>query len=98
MTTSEPRYELTHSQDGIEWTYIADVAVHPELQGQGTGKAIVSRLVSLASGHKKILLYANPGRESFYTSLGFLPMTTAMAIWADTPEAIVNGLLAPLEQ
>jgi predicted GNAT family acetyltransferase len=84
--------------DGIDCAYIADVAVHPELQGQGIGKAIVSRLVSLASGHKKVLLYANPGRESFYASLGFLPMTTAMAIWADTPEAIANGLLAPLEQ
>ena len=84
--------------DGLDCAYIADVAVNPEHQGVGIGKAIVSRLVSLASGHKKILLYANPGREGFYASLGFLPMTTAMAIWADTPGAIANGLLAPLEQ
>jgi GNAT superfamily N-acetyltransferase len=84
--------------DGLDCAYIADVAVHPEHQGVGIGKAIVSKLVSLASGHKKILLYANPGREGFYASLGFLPMTTAMAIWADTRGAIANGLLAPLKQ
>jgi hypothetical protein len=47
----------------------------------------------MAEGHKKIILFANPGTEDFYLKLGFLPMTTAMAIWADQEKAVENGLL-----
>jgi hypothetical protein len=38
-------------------------------------------------------LYARPGTEAFYRKLGFLPMTTAMAIWGDPSTAIASGLL-----
>ncbi|MPZ54835.1 MAG: GNAT family N-acetyltransferase [Acidimicrobiia bacterium] len=81
--------------DGRDCAYIADVAVHPAHQGRGLGKAIIRRLVSLADGHKKIILYANPGTEGFYAQLDFLPMATAMAIWDDQERAISNGLLRP---
>src|SRR5690349_8059711 len=47
--------------DGIDCSYICDVAVLPSHQGTGLGKMIVSRLVDLSRGHKKILLYAAPG-------------------------------------
>jgi GNAT superfamily N-acetyltransferase len=57
--------------DGLDWAYIADVAVHPDEQGRGLGKEIIRRLVDQASGHKKIILYANPGKEAFYLKLGF---------------------------
>jgi GNAT superfamily N-acetyltransferase len=79
--------------DGLDCAYIADVAVHPDFQGLGLGKAIISRLVGMAKGHKKIILYANPGTEGFYENLGFLPMATAMAIWSDQERAIEAGLL-----
>lgn len=79
--------------DGLDCAYIADVAVHPEYQGKGLGKAIISRLVDMANGHKKIILYANPGTEGFYLNLGFLPMATAMAIWANQESALEKGLL-----
>ena len=79
--------------DGLDAAYVADIAVHPEYQGRGLGQAIVRRLVDLATGHKKIILYANRGREGFYRKLGFLPMNTAMAIWHDTSEAIRTGVL-----
>ncbi|MDH3682790.1 MAG: GNAT family N-acetyltransferase [Acidimicrobiia bacterium] len=79
--------------DGIDCAYIADVAVHPEHQGHGLGAAIINRLVTAASGHKKIILYANPGTESFYAKLGFLPMNTAMAIWHDPAAALESGVL-----
>jgi len=79
--------------DGRDVAYIADIAVHPDHQGQGLGRAGVRRLVELAAGHKKILLYANPGTEPFYASLGFLRMNTAMAIWHDPAAAVANGLL-----
>jgi ribosomal protein S18 acetylase RimI-like enzyme len=79
--------------DGLDAAYIADIAVHPDYQGRGLGQAIVRRLVDLADGHKKIILYANPGREGFYRKLGFLPMNTAMAIWRDPAEGIRSGVL-----
>ena len=81
--------------DGLDCAYIADVAVHPHHQGHGLGTAIIRRLVGLADGHKKIILYANPGTEAFYRRLGFLPMNTAMAIWHDPARAIESGLLQP---
>jgi len=79
--------------DGRDVAYIADVAVHPEHQGRGLGRAVVRRLVEQAAGHKKILLYANPGTEPFYAGLGFLRMNTAMAIWHDPDSAVANGIL-----
>jgi GNAT superfamily N-acetyltransferase len=82
--------------DGLDCAYVADVAVHPAHQGQGLGRAVVAHLVERARGHKKILLYANPGTEPFYGRLGFLPMNTAMAIWHDPAAAIANGVLRPL--
>jgi GNAT superfamily N-acetyltransferase len=80
--------------DGLDCAYIADVAVHPEHQGRGLGKAIMRRLVELSQGHKKIILYANPGTEGFYGDLGFLRMNTAMAIWRDRERAVESGLLS----
>ena len=80
--------------DGLDCAYIADVAVRPDHQGRGLGKAIIRRLVALARDHKKIILYANPGTEGFYGKLGFLRMNTAMAIWQDPARAIEHGLLS----
>ena len=79
--------------DGLDCAYIADVAVHPDHQGHGLGTAIIRQLVTLSEGHKKIILYANPGTEPFYARLGFLRMNTAMAIWRDPARAIETGLL-----
>jgi len=56
---------------------------------------IINRLVAAADGHKKIILYDNPGTESFYHNLGFLPMNTAMAIWHDPAAALASGVLRP---
>jgi GNAT superfamily N-acetyltransferase len=81
--------------DGLDCAYIADVAVHPEYQGRGLGTAIIQRLLASAEGHKKIILYANPGAEPFYDQLGFLRMKTAMAIWNDPARAVEIGLLSP---
>ena len=79
--------------DGLDCAYIADVAVHPDHQGRGLGAAIIEHLVTAAEGHKKIILYANPGTESFYHKLGFLPMTTALAIWADPEAGLASGVV-----
>jgi GNAT superfamily N-acetyltransferase len=80
--------------DGLDTAYIADVAVHPDHQGRGLGSAIIRRLVDMSAGHKKVLLYGNPGTEGFYSKLGFLRMNTAMAIWRDRAWAIKSGLIS----
>lgn len=83
--------------DGLDCAYLADVAVHPDHQGRGLGSAVIRELVRLAGGHKKIIMYANPGTEGVYTRLGFLPMNTAMGIWHDRERAIATGLLRAAE-
>ena len=72
--------------DGLDCSYICDVAVHPEYQGTGLGKKIVEKLIELSQGHKKIILYANPGKEGFYSKLGFKKMNTAMAIFQNVEQ------------
>ena len=79
--------------DGVDCAYLCDVAVHPEHQGSGLGKAIIEKLKAFAAGHRKIILYANPGKEGFYRKLGFRRMRTAMAIFANTGRAIAGGLV-----
>lgn len=83
--------------DGADCAYICDVAVHPELQGTGLGKDIVLKLVELSRGHKKVLLYAVPGKEGFYKKLGFEKMLTAMAIFEDQATARSVGIIDETE-
>ncbi|HSX58809.1 MAG TPA: GNAT family N-acetyltransferase [Tahibacter sp.] len=80
--------------DGVDCSYLCDVAVHPDYQGIGLGKAIIERLRDLSAGHRKIILYANPGKEGFYAKLGFRRMLTAMAIFANQQRAAQTGLVA----
>lgn len=77
--------------DGVDAAYLCDVAVHPSHQGTGLGKALVARLVELSRQHKKIILYAVPGKEAFYRKLGFKRMTTAMAIFSNQTQALERG-------
>jgi len=80
--------------DGVDCAYLCDVAVHPDFQGYGLGKQVINKLVDLSTGHKKIILYANPGKEGFYKKLGFKPMNTAMAIFENSEYALEIGILS----
>jgi GNAT superfamily N-acetyltransferase len=80
--------------DGRDCAYLCDVAVHPDCQGQGLGREIIARLLARCHGHRKIILYAVPGKENFYERLGFRRMTTAMAIFDDQASAYRRGYLA----
>jgi hypothetical protein len=48
-------------------------------------------MVDQSRGHRKIILYAVPGKEGFYRKLGFRRMTTAMAIFDDQAGAMARG-------
>jgi ribosomal protein S18 acetylase RimI-like enzyme len=79
--------------DGVDTSYLCDIAVHPGYQGKGIGKSIVKKLLNLSKNHRKIILYANPGKEPFYRKLGFMKMNTAMAIFQDQDFALESGLV-----
>ena len=80
--------------DGADCSYICDIAVLPGHQGTGLGKQIVAHLVERSRGHKKIILYAVPGKEPFYLKFGFLRMKTAMAIFDNQQEQLARGYLS----
>lgn len=77
--------------DGVDCAYLCDIAVHPDHQGTGLGKEMIRRLVERCRGHRKIILYAVPGREPFYAKFGFRRMRTAMAIFENPDQAAANG-------
>lgn len=77
--------------DGVDCSYLCDIAVHPAHQGLGLGREVIERLVAASRGHRKILLYAVPGKEDFYRRFGFRRMRTAMAIFEDAGQAALNG-------
>lgn len=79
--------------DGMDCAIICDVAIVPEYQGRGLGNALVQHLVRHTRGHKRVLLFCSPGKESFYEQHGFRRMTTAMAIFDDEAQARAQGLI-----
>ena len=80
--------------DGADCSYICDIAVLPSHQGTGLGRRIVEYLVDVSRGHRKIILYAVPGKEAFYRKVGFLRMTTAMAIFENQQQQLERGYLS----
>ncbi|MBS0215430.1 MAG: GNAT family N-acetyltransferase [Proteobacteria bacterium] len=79
--------------DGVDCSYLCDIVVHPEHQGTGLGKEIIKKLVEKSRGHRKIILYAVPGREPFYAKFGFRRMKTAMGIFDDPEKAMSGGYI-----
>jgi ribosomal protein S18 acetylase RimI-like enzyme len=79
--------------DGVDCAYLCDIAVLPSHQRTGLGEQLVTRLLELSREHKKIILYAVPGKEAFYKRFGFLRMKTAMAIFANQAQQLERGYL-----
>ena len=79
--------------DGIDSAYLCDIAIHPDYQGIGLGKAITLKLLDNVKGYSKVILFANIGKNGFYEKLGFSKMTTAMAIFKNQDKVREMGLL-----
>ena len=76
--------------DGVYQAAIYDVAVLPEFQGKGIGTAIVKNILDrLASC--SVILYASPGKEAFYRTLGFRQMKTGMALFKNAEKMAAKG-------
>src|SRR5262245_36327406 len=59
--------------DGIRWAAIFDVVVLPEYQNKGIGRQIMAYLMA-HSGAENVLLHSAPGKEGYYSKLGFRKM------------------------
>jgi len=76
--------------DGVYQAALYDVAVVPECQKQGIGRALVQALLARVAGCN-VILYAAPGKEAFYHSLGFRRMKTGMALFRDPARMAERG-------
>lgn len=78
--------------DGVRSSSIYDVAVLPEYQGKGIGKLIIENIIK-NTPNCNFILYASPGKESFYKSLGFYKLNTGMGYFFDLEKAKSKGLI-----
>lgn len=76
--------------DGAYQGILYDIVVSSDYQGHGLGKKIVAELLQ-GQEDKNILLYASPGKEGFYQTLGFRKAKTAMGRFIDAQSAIKKG-------
>lgn len=76
--------------DGVYQAAIYDVAVLPEYQGKNIGRTIVDRITKCLP-QCSFILYASPGKESFYEKLNFKKMKTGMALFYDGEKMKING-------
>lgn len=66
--------------DGVYQASVYDCVVLPEYQGKGIGRTIMEHILSGVSPCN-VILYASPGKEGFYQTLGFRKMKTGMALF-----------------
>jgi len=69
---------------------IYDVAVIPEFQKKGIGTTIIKNILYKLS-QCNIMLYASPGKEEFYRTLGLRKMRTGMALFRKAEEMKKKG-------
>lgn len=68
--------------DGVRQSAIYDVATLPEYQGKGIGGLIIETIIK-NTPTCNFILYASPGKEGFYESLGFRRLKTGMGLFID---------------
>ena len=68
--------------DGFRQSAIYDVATLPEYQGKGIGRLIIENIIK-NTPTCNFILYASPGKDGFYESLGFRRLKTGMGLFID---------------
>jgi len=76
--------------DGEYQAAIYDVAVIPDFQGKGIGKMIIQTIVEKIP-NCNFILYASPGKETFYEKENFKRMKTGMALFMNSERMQRNG-------
>ena len=78
--------------DGVRNSAIYDIATLPEYQRKGIGRLIVENIIK-STPNCNFILYASPGKEGFYESLGFYKLKTGMGYFFDLEKAIKKGFI-----
>ena len=76
--------------DGAYQAALYDVAVRPDYQGKGLGRAIVESILQNCPGCN-FILYSSPGKEDFYRKMNFRRMNTGMALFTDREKMKTRG-------
>jgi ribosomal protein S18 acetylase RimI-like enzyme len=82
--------------DGVLQAAIYDVVIHPDYQKHGIGQRIMERLL-LKIAKCNVILYASPGKEDFYSKLGFRKMKTGMARFMNLDRMESQGFIEPAQ-
>lgn len=59
-------------------SYLADVAIHPNVQGHGYGRQLMDRVMQDLAPLGKVFIYSVPDKLDFYKKYGFHDLTTGM--------------------
>ncbi|MDD4968541.1 MAG: GNAT family N-acetyltransferase [Paludibacter sp.] len=78
--------------DGAYQAAVYDVAVWPEYQGKGVGWLILNTILEYCP-NCNVILYATPGKETFYEKHSFRKMKTGMALFTDPGRMIEKGFI-----
>ncbi|WP_288221594.1 GNAT family N-acetyltransferase [uncultured Clostridium sp.] len=78
--------------DGVRNSGIYDIATLPAYQGKGIGRLIVENIIK-STPNCNFILYASPGKEGFYESLGFYKLKTGMGYFFDLEKAKKKGFI-----
>ena len=71
---------------------VYDIALRPEHQGRGLGRLIMENIMKRVSGCS-VILYANPGKESFYEKFNFRRMKTGMGAFLAPDRMKAKGII-----
>jgi ribosomal protein S18 acetylase RimI-like enzyme len=63
--------------DGVSNAYVSTVAVHPDYQRRGIGRALMQRLLE-GRDHVKFVLHTRPDAKKLYEACGFEDATEMM--------------------
>ncbi|OOM81610.1 GNAT family N-acetyltransferase [Clostridium sp. BL-8] len=78
--------------DGVYQSAIYDVAVLLEYQGKKIGSAIIDHILRFTP-NCNFILYASPGKETFYEKQSFRKMKTGMAIFINPEKMKTRGFI-----
>lgn len=78
--------------DGAYQAAVYDMAVVPEYRGRGVGKLIMGTILEKV-GPCNVILYASPGREGFYETVGFGRLKTGMGRFLRQEEKRGKGMV-----
>ena len=78
--------------DAVVQSALYDVALLPEYQGQGLGRTLLEEMLRQLSDGNTIL-YASPGKETFYERFGFGRLKTGMGKFLDPERVRQKGML-----